>query len=221
MASPGDKKGQRRGVCGHIMASFDLHKRCARCRDRGIGDDDCVAKKSCVICDGFTDTQKDMLATPTYKIRKDKKAGVLVSPDQVTVIASVEDKEPVFQPLPSASQPPAHPQPESSSSSSSFVTSDQLQQMSDQWAEQFARFEALLSRGNVFSTPKSSVQHVPSHDAISDTPFIPPSARLTGPVEFPAEGEVDKQQASKSVERDVKDQKKSRKSRKDHKEDKH
>ena len=202
MASPGDKKGQRRGVCGHIMASFDLHKRCARCRDKGIGDDDCVAKKSCVICDGFTDTQKDMLATPTYKIRKDKKAGVLVSPDQVTVIASVEDTEPVFQPSPSASQPPAHAQPESSSSA--FVTSDQLQKMSDQWAEQFARFEALLSRGNVFSTPKSSVQHVPSHAAISDTPFIPPSARLTGPVEFPAEGEGDKQQASKSVERDVK-----------------
>ena len=151
MASPGDKKGQRRGVCGHIMASFDLHKRCARCRDKGIGDDDCVAKKSCVICDGFTDTQKDMLATPTYKIRKDKKAGVLVSPDQVTVIASVEDTEPVFQPSPSASQPPAHAQPESSSSSSAFVTSDQLQQMSDQWAEQFTRFEALLSRGNVCS----------------------------------------------------------------------
>ena len=219
MASPGDKKGQRRGVCGHIMASFDLHKRCARCRDKGIGDDDCVAKKSCVICDGFTDTQKDMLATPTYKIRKDKKAGVLVSPDQVTVIASVEDTEPVFQPSPSASQPPAHAQPESPSSA--FVTSDQLQKMSDQWAEQFARFEALLSRGNVFSTPKSSVQHVPSHAAISDTPFIPPSARLTGPVEFPAEGEGDKQQASKSVERDVKEQKKSRKSRKDHKDDKH
>ena len=124
MASPGDKKGQRRGVCGHIMASFDLHKRCARCRDKGIGDDDCVAKKSCVICDGFTDTQKDMLATPTYKIRKDKKAGVLVSPDQVTVIASVEDTEPVFQPSPSASQPPAHAQPESSSSAFVSVERD-------------------------------------------------------------------------------------------------
>ena len=162
-----------------------------------------------------------MLATPTYKIRKDKKSGVLVSPDQVTVIASVEDKEPVFQPSPSASQPAAHAQPEASSSSTSFVTSDQLQQMSDQWAEQFARFEALLSRGNVFSTPKSTVQHVPSHAAISDTPFIPPSARLTGPVEFPAEGEVDKQQDSKIVERDVKDKRKSHKSRKETKEDKH
>ena len=70
MASPGDKKGQRRGLCGHIMASFDLHKRCAKCRDKGIGDDDCVEKRSCVICDGFTETQ-DMLATPTYKICKD------------------------------------------------------------------------------------------------------------------------------------------------------
>ena len=221
MASPGDKKGQRRGLSGHIMASFDLHKRCARCRDKGIGDDDCVEKRSCVICDGFTDTQKDMLAIPTYKIRKDKKSGVLVSPDQVTVIASVEDKEPVFQPSSSASQPAAHVQSEASSSSASFVTSDQLQLMSDQWAEQFARFEALLSRGNVFSTPKCTVQHVPTHAAISDTPFIPPSARLTGPVEFPAEGEVDKQQDSKLVERDVKDKRKSRKSRKETKEDKH
>ena len=222
MASPGDKKGQRRGLCGHIMASFDLHKRCVRCRDKGIGDDDCVEKRSCVNCYGFTETQKDMLATPTYKIRKDKKSGVLVSPDQVTVIASVEDKEPVFQPSPPASQPAAHAQSEASSSSASFVTSDQLQQMSDQWAEQFARFEALRSRGNVFSTPKSTVQHVPSHAAMSDTPFIPPSARFTGPVEFPAEGEVDKQQDSKVTERDVKEKRKSRKSRKESKEeDKH
>ena len=144
----------------------------------------------------------------------------MVSPEQVTVIASVEDKEPIFQPSPSAAQPAAHAQPEDSSASTSFVTSDQLQQMSDQWAEQFARFEALLSRGNVFSTPKSTVQHVPSHAAISDTPFIPPSARLTGPVEFPAEGEVDKQQYSNIVQRDVKEQRKSRKSRKDTKDDK-
>ena len=222
MASPGDKKGQRRGLCGHIMASFDVHKRCARCRDKGIGDDDCVEKRSCVICDGFTETQKEMLATPTYKIRKDKKSGVLVSPDQVTVIDSVEDKEPIFHSSPPASQPSAHAQSEASSSTASFVTSDQLQQMSDQWAEQFARFEALLSRGNVFSTPKSTVQHVPSHDAMSDTPFIPPSARLTGPVEFPAEGEVDKQQDSRVTEKDVKEKRKSRKSRRESKEeDKH
>ena len=30
MDSPGEKKGQRRGSCGHVMAAFDLHKKCAR-----------------------------------------------------------------------------------------------------------------------------------------------------------------------------------------------
>ena len=192
------------------MASFDLHKWCARCRDKGIGGDDCVEKRSCVICDGFTETQKEMLATPTYKIRKDKKSGVLISPDQVTVIASVEDKEPIFHSSPPASQPSANAQSEATTSTASFVTSDQLQQISDQWAEQFTRFEALLSRGSVCFTPKSTVQHVPSHAVVSDTPFIPPSARLTGPVEFPAEGEVYKPQDSSVIEKDVKEKRKSR-----------
>ena len=201
------------------MASFDLHKWCARCRDKGIGGDDCVEKRSCVICDGFTETQKEMLATPTYKIRKDKKSGVLISPDQVTVIASVEDKEPIFHSSPPASQPSANAQSEATTSTASFVTSDQLQQISDQWAEQFTRFEALLSRGSVCFTPKSTVQHVPSHAVVSDTPFIPPSARLTGPVEFPAEGEVYKPQDSSVIEKDVKEKRKSRKSRRESREE--
>ena len=153
------------------MASFDLHKHFARCRDKGIGDDECVENKPCVICDGFSEVQKEILATPKYKLRKEKKTGILVSLEQVTVIASVEDKEPTFHSSPPASQPSAHAQSEASSSSSSFVTSDQLKQISDQWAEQFARFEALLSRANVFSTPQTTVRPVPSHTVVSDTPF--------------------------------------------------
>ena len=42
MASPGDKKGQRGGSCGHVMALFDLHEKCARCREKLIGEDNCV-----------------------------------------------------------------------------------------------------------------------------------------------------------------------------------
>ena len=38
MSSP----GQKRGSCGHVMALFDNHKKCARCRDKGVGDDPCV-----------------------------------------------------------------------------------------------------------------------------------------------------------------------------------
>ena len=50
----------------------------------------------------------------------------------------------------------------SSVQQSGFVTSQQFMAMSDKWAEQFARMEALLSRGNIFSTPVSAVKSVDS-----------------------------------------------------------
>ena len=70
MSSP----GQRRGSCGHAMARFDSHSKCACCRDKGLGDDLCVQKKECAICRGFTPEQTLQLSTPTYRDRKDKKA---------------------------------------------------------------------------------------------------------------------------------------------------
>ena len=86
MASP----GQRRGICGHMMAGFDQHERCARCRDKEQGSDPCVKKKYCSICDNLTDQQRGMLSTPQYQIRKDKKAGLLISPSKVTVVWVVD-----------------------------------------------------------------------------------------------------------------------------------
>ena len=59
-------------------------------------------------------------------------------------------------------------------------------------SEQFARFEALLSRGNTFSAP-IPVNPVPAQKVLSDTPFLDPSsARPTGPVWLPAEAEHNK-----------------------------
>ena len=46
MSSP----GQKRGTYLHIMALFDSHKKCARCREKGVGDDPCVKKLECQIC---------------------------------------------------------------------------------------------------------------------------------------------------------------------------
>ena len=40
----------------------------------------------CKICDGFTQSQKDMLCTPKYQIRKDSKAGVLIDIKDLTVM---------------------------------------------------------------------------------------------------------------------------------------
>ena len=70
MTSPGDKKGQRRGLCGHIMASFDLHKRCARCRDKNIGDDDCVEKRPVLFVMGSLKFKRKYLPHPHIRYVK-------------------------------------------------------------------------------------------------------------------------------------------------------
>ena len=128
-----------------------------------------------------------------------------MSPKDVTVISTVEMEG---QASPPSVQGSAHaPAPSTSSDPSvSFVTSTQFEAMTDRWAEQFVRFEALLSRGNVFSIPKSSAT-VSSHPVLSDMPFIDPSARPTGPVVNPAE------QDSKVTKTDAKQKKKGHKSK--------
>ena len=136
------------------------------------------------------------MATPTYRIRKEKKTGVLVSPKEVIELTPVNNTEPTVQ---------------GSSSSSSFVTSEQFLAMLDKFAKQFAKMKALLSRGNIFTTLKTSVQQVPSQQLLSDTPFLAPSAQLTGPVESPSVLD----DYRKSKKEDSKDKKEGRKSCKD------
>ena len=90
----------------------------------------------------------------------------------------------------SSAQLSAHTPVASSAASQpiSFVTTQQFEAMNDKWTEQFAHFEALLSRGNVFTTPKTVVSSLPTTTStlISSQPFINPAARHTGPVVSPA-----------------------------------
>ena len=71
--------GQKRGGCGHAMASFDGHFVCACCRDKGKGKDPCMDKKdsaSCELCNAFTPDQRAQLANPPappYKLNKEKR----------------------------------------------------------------------------------------------------------------------------------------------------
>ena len=69
MATP----GQKTGSCGHFMASFDSHSKCARCRDRGQGDDLCVKGLQCDICSSFSAEQRAQLAVPAYQVKKAKR----------------------------------------------------------------------------------------------------------------------------------------------------
>ena len=101
MSSP----GQKRGSCGHAMASFDGHAYCARCRDKGKGEEPCISNKEttdCKICNALTPEQHIQLATPSYKLKKEKRQAkridsnptddtALVDPATVSVIGDVGD----------------------------------------------------------------------------------------------------------------------------------
>ena len=71
MSSP----SQRRVTCGHMMAGFDFHKVCARCRDKKKGQDPCVEKPGtdCLHCNALTPEQLAQLSTSSYKIKKEKR----------------------------------------------------------------------------------------------------------------------------------------------------
>ena len=78
MSSP----SQRRGGCGHMMAGFDFHSFCARCRDKKKGLDPCVetTPAPCRHCDALTADQKAQLSTPSYKLKKEKREAKTSTP---------------------------------------------------------------------------------------------------------------------------------------------
>ena len=75
------------------MAALDSHEKCVRCRKDKVGQNPCVKGQVCNICESFSDVQRDTLATSSYKLRKEKKAGIVVSPKHVSVIGGIEWKE--------------------------------------------------------------------------------------------------------------------------------
>ena len=182
MSSP----GQKRGSCGHIMTLFDNHKKCARCRDKGVGDDRCVKKLDCQICKAFTPAQIQQLATPTYKARKEsseqKKSEdnasttpTLVDPSEVTLLGRVScDKSPSVESTPKHKKKRSESSPRSSKREHSRKpTSDDLKSLDDKWSERFSRLEAMLLSKSfaVPVRPVSSASVVPR-----EHPFFDPGA---------------------------------------------
>ena len=176
MSSP----GQKRGTCGHIMAVFDGHLKSARCRDKGVGDDSCVLKKDCPICNAFTPEQIQQLATPTYKDRKnkDKKrvsaspTPTLVDPSQVNVLRRVDRKK-VAKPetTPTGKKRRSDESPKSSKKKpNSRPSTDDLRSLDDKWAERFARLEAILLSKS-FAVPFEPVVK-PAEVITSEKPFF-------------------------------------------------
>ena len=166
--------GQRMGGCGHIMVNFDMHIRCARCRDKGSGTDPCVlGQDDCSVCLLLTPKQQKQLATPTYKLRKEKKSSVLIDPSQVSVVGPVD----LNQSVASAISTPSNLSIEDPS------IKKELSDLKDEWSTRFAHIEALLTMGSnplsaqpasalVFSLVMVKVTHPPPTGVRSAAPFL-------------------------------------------------
>ena len=170
------------------MASFDGHFKCARCRDKGVGEDACVLKKDCNICKGFTPEQILQLATLTYRERKSKEkklvssspSPTLMDPSHVSVLGKVEgDKvlQPETTPAATNSKRSDSPKPSASkkkSSSSSRPSADDLKKLDDKWAERFSWLEAMLLAKS-FTVP---VVKPAAEVTTSQKPFFDPAVWL-------------------------------------------
>ena len=188
MSSP----GQKRGTCGHIMAVFDNHRKCARCRDKGVGDNPCVKKQECKICQALTPVQLKQLSTPTYQSRKERElkksssdspasaTSTLVDPADVSVLGRVHKESDGSSPASKKKRADPSPTPKASSKkkSSGKSRSDDLKELDEKWCERFARLEAVLV-SKTFTVPVNPVQNPPSV-VTSDHPFFDPGTSTTG-----------------------------------------
>ena len=186
MASP----GQRRGKCGHAMALFDTHSHCARCREKGKGQDFCVenpqSSDQCPICKSFTSEQILQISTPAYKIKKEKREAKtadstpskdneeLVDPASVSVIGTVDSQGTVKSPAPA---PPLEKKPKkdskkdtkkvkspSSKATSSQPTADEkFTELDNKWSERFSRLEALILAKSFEPAFSADIKVAPTH----------------------------------------------------------
>ena len=188
MSSP----SQKHGSCGHIMAGFDSHNFCARCREKGKGSDPCISHNDCNACNSLTEEQRTQLSTPSYRLKKEKRdskktaetpkqdaSSSLIDPSSVTVVGVVDDqgivkspgsssekkkKASVDQPNPHTSKEPSADKPFKSLSKSHKSSQDsKIDQLDQKWSERFNRLEALL-------LAKSLEQPEPTFSTVKVTP---------------------------------------------------
>ena len=156
-------RGQRRGKCGHVMANFDTHSHCARCRDKGKGKEPCGSDpqtSNCQICNSLTSDQRQQLATPSYKLKKEKREAKLteltpsqdseqlVDPSSVYVIGVVDEQGAVKSP---AVVPPPEKKPKKDNKISKkekslptkvakHSTDEKFAELDSKWSERFKAY---------------------------------------------------------------------------------
>ena len=209
MSSP----GQRRGTCGHVVASFDSHLVCACCRDKGKGKVTCVEKpdSDCPVCLAFSPEQRLQVSTPSYKIKKEKREAKklestpsidsesLVDPSDVAILGAVYQQGSVESP-PTVAPPEKKTKKEKASTSqtvkpiaSSSKVDSQIAKLDQKWSDRFNRLEALLLARTIEPTFSANVKVTPTHSPPSSTahstePFIRPAQPASASTTLPGTG---------------------------------
>ena len=162
----------------------------------------------CQICNNLTSDQCQQLATPSYKLKKEKReaklsdstpsqdSDQLVDPSSVSVIGVVDEQGSVKSPAP-VPPPVKKPNkdnknskkeksPSTKASKHSTGTDEKFAELDSKWSERFSRLEALIMAKSFEPTFSSKVKVVPTHSPPHDVenmsePFIRPStSKLTG-----------------------------------------
>ena len=176
-----------------MMAGFDLHSVCARCRDKKKRSDPCVKSppEACGHCNVLTPEQKAQLSTPSYKLKKEKKdskstpqksdslSTTLVDPALVSVVGVVGNQsapEASGESGPAEKKKKVEPKQTSKSSKTeksvkssepkSSSADGKIADLDKKWADRFNRLEALLL-AKTLDPPKdpvfSTVKVTPAH----------------------------------------------------------
>ena len=194
------------------MANFDSHAFCARCCEKGKGSDDCVKNpqsSDCKICSAFSEEKRLQLATPSYRIKKEKREAKklestpakeseeLIDPANVSVIGPVEkpttSKSPTEAPPDKKAKKDSKKVGKKDKSPSSTVskppqssTDDKIADLDSKWLERFNRLEALIMAKNFEPKFSANVKVTPTHSPPSSVehvyePFIRPSTSTKFP----------------------------------------
>ena len=185
-----------------MMAGFDLHSFCARCHDKKKGKDPCVEKPNveCQLCKALTPEQVSQLATPSYKLKKEKRdkadstpskkdsssstlvtlSPTLVDPARVSVIRAVDGQDTGLSAQPAEKKKKVEEKkksvkPKPSTSTAAAVSTDQkFQEMDQKWSDRFNRLEALL-----LAKTLDRPQQEPTFSTVKVVPTHSPPANVT------------------------------------------
>ena len=177
MSSP----GQKRGTCGHIMAVFDGHLKCARSRDKGLEMIRVFSRKLVLSTRLLLQSRSNNFQLPPTETERTGTRRWFPPPPPPLSWTLHKlvcwDGNPCWQ----EEKNYESPKPSSKKKSSSKPRSNELKDLDEKWTECFSRLEAMLL-SKTFSVPVEPVRTPPPPPSVvtCDQPFFDPGTSISG-----------------------------------------